>query len=729
MRLQTEYIVLLIVAAVAVAGITLPLGPSSAPHALLIGPVCSDSDGRDPSSVGNVVGVTREGGLYISIDKCLSATSLEEQVCNGVLPGRDVIECGSPCAVGRCLPIAAAIEQPSPLTQSSGTRFGARTNILELNEPLGSVREAFGEQDLPLLRSGTISTRGGSSPYHQYLRFNRSSDFTSQRVVFGEDEGNNVGTFFFVEDGSTLFELLVQFDEGLRSRLDSGRLRDMEDRDINLLGTQYAIVSVLVNTNDVTFTLVGGPGLAEMHEGESRTFIIGPNEYEYTVKVISETTNEILLQVNGITLPKLRPGESAALPDGTLIGVRDIIATAKDEQSSIARVFLGASTLVLRDTNAADDAFSEGGATINNRIIPGSAVKIKMNSIGADRVIDSITYRATADALSGDLYVPPGEGVRRYLRNPEAMLAPGWDIIFNGLEETGTSFLRWNPSGNDEYRLEFTNQEGLRYYMPLMSTRLGGLRFGQASGSAERDLVFIEGSSATDYKIRPQDYVVLSSIDSSLVTSSSPVRSGFPGFSSGHTDNNAFTHILQYGSYDSTNGVLTFTDLASGTKQVTLAGGSGTLIVGGQSYAVNVDSSTGNIVIDQDGDGSFSGSTAVIATQGGALIVLGSSNPASGASVGSTNKMSLTTLQKQFDQSSGDFTLGITIEARAGNRIGISGLEGVTLRYLTSNAQIAQAMDDYGAFYEFLDPSSSTPETLTAEYPSGQRGADVRVVG
>ncbi len=431
----------------------------------------------------------------------------------------------------------------------------------------------------------------------------------------------------------------------------------------------------------------------------------------------------------------------------------------------------------MKDTNFADDLFTAAGATINNELIEDSQVKIK-TTVSTDNTatVQSVTYSLNSNALVGDLFVPPGHGIREYLNEPAGLLAPNWDIRYEGLIDTGVTTIKFNPIGRDEYKLSFTNQEGLNYVIPFLTARdtaVTALRYGDFTSGAHRNLVWYEGFTPQQYPTRLQDYFILSDVTGSgfqdirgglsglgaaninvtinQSNSSSPVN--FPRFTSSQTDNTAFTRVLKYESIDTTNSVLTFTDLATGTKQVSYdAGNNAQLIVGGITYTVNVSASPttsiANLSIDLNGDGFRFNGSAVIATEGGALITLGAANISiSGfnspsffgdGAVGDQINISITTLSKQYDESGSNVFTGIPFQYRATNNLGSDrkgvagdsgfGVHGGDLKLLTSEPVIAQALDKYGAFYELFDPlTTNTPEELTIEYPLSQRGVQVFV--
>jgi len=683
---------------------------------------------------------------------------------------------------------AGTVAGPRVQLLGDSVEIGTPTDLLELNETIGDVRETLTEFDLSILKGGSISTRRGVTKYNQYIKFNKS-DVRSNSVQFGEDEFDNVGHFFHIVDSDYIFDWVLEFEEGFKS--DNGavgdanttntqfNLRDLQDREINILGTTYTIVGTLLDTASTTLRLefLGGPIYDALGEGDKKTYTLNGKEYEVEVVVISESAasgaGEVLLKVNGETLPRLRATETEPTADGTLFGIRDIIPTGKDTQSSVVRFYLGASKIVMKDTNYGDDIFVSAGATINNELIEDSQVKMKA-TVGTDSTttVQSITYRLQSNALVGDMFVPPGHGIREYLNEPAGLLAPSWDIRYEGLIDTGVTTIKFNPIGRDEYKLEFTNQEGLNYVIPFITARdtaVTSLRYGDYTSGNHRNLVWFEGSDPGVYQIRLQDYFILSDVDGSgtidpyggaagLPTSGSgrpfvnatygnTSKIAYPTFTASQTDNTAFTRVLKYESIDTTNSVLTFTDLATGTKQVSYdSGNNAQLIVGGITYIVNVTASptstAANLSIDLNGDSFRYNGTAVIATEGGALLLLGAANNTGTSVFGDVAvegvNVTINTLSKQFDESGTNVFSDIPFEYRTGNNLGITrngivgtsgfGIQAGDLKFLTSEPEIAQALDKYGVFYELFDPlTTNTPEELTIEYPLSQRGVQVFV--
>ncbi|MBI4919391.1 hypothetical protein HY837_05635 [archaeon] len=644
--------------------------------------------------------------------------------------------------------------------------IGSPTDLLEINETIGEIRGSISEFDLGFLKGGSISTSRGVTKYNQYIQFNDSSRDPSKKVIFTEDDFDNVGDFLFFSSGHQVFDWTLEFEEGLISDVSStnsstASLDDLNDREINILGTPYTIVNAVVDTTKnngrVRIDLLGGLTFGQLGENQDKTITLGDEEYKVEVMILSETSGEALIKVNGKLLPKIRPGEAVPLPSGDLFGIRDIITTGKETQSSMVRFYIGASKISFTDNNLADGKFTDGGARVNNEIVEKSAVEIG-SSLSSDRSqlsINHIKYRLNAGGLNGgDVLVPPGHGVREYLTEPEGLLAPVWDIKYNGLSDVPLTTIKIEASGRDEYKLRFTNQEGLTYKIPIASVRLDGtMRHGDSSSGRQRGLWNVETNEADRFFISTEDLIVLSDISSASSTflgNSGQKQLSYSGCvkPSSTSDNTAFTRLLKYQNVVNLSGDIsyTFNDLASGTKQAKgNSTGGFSLIVGGKTYLGIKDKNSDKLSIDVNGDGTFTKHRlSWIATEGGLLIGLNSSPATTPISTGETSAGALgnhscityTTAASQFDeggaQSGGSLSIAIPIE-KSGSGIGLNMNDILGIQKpiaLTSNPTIRQQIDDYGGLFEFFDPSTTgVPQELTYEYPLIQRGGQVIITG
>ncbi|MBI2109602.1 hypothetical protein HYT58_00315 [Candidatus Woesearchaeota archaeon] len=515
--------------------------------------------------------------------------------------------------------------------------IGDGSDLYELRERAGDVRETLTEVELQGLRGGTITTDRGSTEWNQYLRFfSTELDLQFDPIVnFTENDERveDVGDYMFIREGSNasqaFFEYELEFEEGLESDIVSGKLDDLEDEEIVILGQVYSVVDTTVDTSadDVELVMLGGAAFDTLEEGEVKTYTVGGKDYRVEVVIISDVSPEtVTLNVNGEITDQLVEGETEVLKDGTLVGVSDIVSNEAGEAGSgdIVELYVGATKLLVRDNDYTDsDSAFEQRLEVDNENIEDGYVQMKANELTSTQLeIQFIKYRLQADALPGstDLYVSAGHGVREYLDEPEGMIGSKWDIRYEGLSDTGTSIIKFEPSGDDEYNIQFENRQGQIYKVPFLTNEGNIFKY----GDNDDDLVFVEGGLNTTsttgqvaddianqtFNIGDDDYFLLSNQKSAKF------------------DDTAFTNVVRYGSIDTSNKEILFDDEAIGTRKfiytrrdhasataannVSLSEGRFELVFSGNTYTGYIANISGDypITVDMNGNGSIGGGNA-----------------------------------------------------------------------------------------------------------------------
>ncbi len=717
-------------------------------------------DGKDSGNIAIVVGADAKSADTIGALDLAKQLQFDSKVC--------VPDAGSAGSVS---------------VSGDSVEISTSSDLLELRESIGDVRNTLTDVEVSGggLAGGRVTTDEGSTEFNQYLRFFDSANVidNAPRVNFTENEGiadGFVGDYLYIKDSDSptnistaFFEYELEFESGLESAITSSTLPDLEDEEVQILGTTYTIVDTVVDTtnDEITLTFLGGAVYDVLGEGETKTYAIDDKDYEVTVMIIEDVTPATAtFEINGEITKQLQDSQTTTLDDGTLVGVSDIVLNEAGEAGSgdIVEMYLGATKLVLKDTTYTDTTFVQN-VEIDNEDITNAMVQIVAaeQSSATKLEISSIKYRLSADALNGDdVWIEAGHGVREYLDEPQGMLGTEWDIRYEGLDDVQTSILKLDPSGDDEYKLIFENMQGLVYNIPYVSNE-GNYKY----GTNDRDLVFEEGRYNTTAKtagnhtfnIGHLDYFVLSDIDES-----------------NGKDNEAISHVMRYGNYDANNNELKFEDMATGeTRLVTYSTtspvngtlGSGDLNVGGTTYKVYVGNATSGIpplVVDMNANGSAYAEQIRITVNGGGILDLGDHANSTGGtwteyavydgtnlSANWTNTgdllntgvsdMSLITLQEDFDEdgpetvgAAADEFINWTVRTMPNSEVGINKSDfssnGGLHKLLEDedNNDYYTAMSDYGALVTLYDAASSeNPETLTVEYPLSQRGARVFV--
>ena len=167
--------------------------------------------------------------------------------------------------------------------------IGDASDLFEIRERAGDVRETLTEVELQGLRGGTVTTDRGTTEWNQYLRF-FSTDLNIQfdpQVNFTENDERveQVGDFLFIKEGGNtsqaFFEYQLEFEEGLESDVVSSKLDDLEDEELVILGQVYSIVDTVVDTSakQLELTMLGGAAFDTLEEGEVKTYTVNGKDY------------------------------------------------------------------------------------------------------------------------------------------------------------------------------------------------------------------------------------------------------------------------------------------------------------------------------------------------------------------------------------------------------------------------------------------------------------------
>ena|GEM_PF-4864689 len=259
------------------------------------------------------------------------------------------------------------------------------------------------------------------------------------------------------------------------------------------------------------------------------------------------------------------------------------------------RLIGGFGTIDITDT--IDAQFREGGVRVNGQVVDADVRVLGGMRTGDVFGIDSIEYRPKAEAIapSADFDVLPRHGVSEYMKYPQALLTPEFNLFFVGMG-SGYQVPTPNPKTTStpgairlkgtrkQYRLDFATKTG-GYNMDLIALD-PGLKWGSKSGN--RDFIFKE-----NLWIDVQDYFAISS----------------------GTGLNDRSWIMSLNKIQTSNNKVFWRDLAKGqTKEAKYdpVTGQGSMNVGGYDFAFQVNPGGTAIKVDLNNDGAIAASTVQI---------------------------------------------------------------------------------------------------------------------
>ena len=602
-------------------------------------------------------------------------------------------------------------------------QFETSSDILEINERIGSVTETLTEDDLTALKSGIINTGESTSPVRQYLKF---ASGTSALVVYGGyevDDEDMLGSFLKFADGEIIFEYEMEFTQGAESNIDTGVLEDLEGEVLTFLGVPYTIVAAEVDDWDVSLTFLGGQVADTLRDGETKTYTIDGNDYEVSAVFISSGTDESAkLSVNGHITKELNEGETDVLPGDVTIGIQEILT---NQREGIVEFYIGAEKVIMTDSNYSSATWTEGDLEVGGDIVSDGDVQLSFSTVGSDLQLNGIKYRFAADDT---YYVPEGHGIREYLEDEAiGLLVPNWDVKYYGLKTVATKEIKIDSSGDDQYNLVFENVRGDVYEVPLVNTE-ATFKYGNDDDS----LIYTEFLNATPDNwddvntFIPDDaYFAISDKDDA-------------------ESDSAVTTVLRYKSIDDNTGTgtVTFQTLAGESLTFSYDGtpgtdATGTMKVAGKDHIFYVGADEG-LAIDLDASGAVTNADYVnMVAVGGAIIRLPTQTytQATGAMValGTAINVTVTTLENKFDNEDGNVNVtfeitdngddvDVAFDSYEDNLYTMSGLDEDP-----ADEDWSYGMTRYGALIKHYDAGSADADDVVIDYPLSQRGAQVFV--
>jgi len=358
----------------------------------------------------------------------------------------------------------------------------ANSNSTITGEGLYDIETFIGKGEMKALADGTFTTNGGSYGYTQYLYFDKANDERNEVIQYVENSHSDVtADNFVIKSGANIGEYRIEFTSSPQSSVQDTTgaantagtiLDDFENTKISFFGKEYDIVLArrvndgTPNLDDgVKLTLMGGATSGALLEGETTTVSIGADSYEVTLTYVDSTYAKFT--VNGEQTNKLQVGDTYKLSNGKEIGVSEVLYQSYAGGIHSADFFLGASKLVLQDTDITNVASSSelqvGSETIDgaNVIITGSDDNstFQLTGIRVNMTAQDAYYVGTGSKLSSAIIEAGDE--------KELLFTNAWDIEYMGLTEATTHDIKLKSSNDRKYSLQFYDGDNNLVDFPL----------------------------------------------------------------------------------------------------------------------------------------------------------------------------------------------------------------------------------------------------------------------
>jgi len=316
-------------------------------------------------------------------------------------------------------------------------QFRTSADQLEIGENLGNVRDVFTSYELPTLNEGTVSTPLGTTSYQQYLRFLDGGDIAQSSVFLTTNLSGSFGDYLVIPSEPQFMEWEVQFPQGLASRLSTGELYDLRDRQILIMNKTFTIATAHINPGfDIMFLRNAING--SLQEGQTQSYSVGIRNIPMTLVFVNES-GAVKFMSDGEVSPYLSPGTAYSFANGASVFVKNVTVTALGGSSQFA-----VSDMLLTFIDPTPTGYNDfdGTAKMNGQTLNRTKVTVTTSTYANGTVeVSSIKYAIVADPKFGStIYIPRGFGVRDYVKNPAVFISEDLDVKYEGLS--------MNASGN-----------------------------------------------------------------------------------------------------------------------------------------------------------------------------------------------------------------------------------------------------------------------------------------
>lgn len=299
------------------------------------------------------------------------------------------------------LNLQAALSEGSfaPGTSTGASASGENVKIetssqkLHLGSNLTDVRTTkITKSDLPVLlaRKTYRSYDSQTYDYEQEIDVQPNIAFTH---FANNDLNNRVPTVGLnLPSQTSVLNYTLNFLKAAESDVDSsGRLEDLQNTKMWILGKEYTLLNAYNNTgsNSVKLELMAGSATDVVYMNEEKTITV--NGKDYNIKLTFVDSSNAKFEVNGERTGALAKGGTFKLSDGTQIGVRDISYQAFAGGIMSAEISVGAEKLTL-----------EHGATVklNDKDVTGLTASITKGLSGTRQTISAVKIAWKTDDRS-----------------------------------------------------------------------------------------------------------------------------------------------------------------------------------------------------------------------------------------------------------------------------------------------------------------------------------------
>ncbi len=455
------------------------------------------------------------------------------------------------------------------------------SNKLNINEYVDSVLPSVGSADLPdTLQSGSITNEYGNFSYTQ--RLNMPDSARVQLAADPDDPYAEARPYLVFARGGNGYFYKLKFSPALVvNRNDGGVLSGLVNKEIELLGKPYEVISATASAYAIDLSLIEMAVEDWLAEGDTNTYDVSGKSYKVTIDYAGSTGTK--LTINNEITALLRKGDAYRLSDGMYIAVTSIVTSETAGGLRSVNFILGKNKIGITDPDTTSS--HNGYLTFNG---------VDLVAVRADIFANPVTQISEINiwySPSEKVYVDPDSKASVKADEVEAQKGTflnSIDFLYPDLNVPSIEIIELAPSDAHNYKLLFTNKAGLVYDIGAFAFNTNSsvtpkyIFNGRFDGDAQYVLHLYEGWVKND------EAFVVSKDGYSRVLQFKEVQPG----------ENRLDNV----------GFVKFKDLGNGDiYEVAYSNLQGALAFDGNTYKFKVssDSSSALVIVDMNGQGSY----------------------------------------------------------------------------------------------------------------------------
>lgn len=224
-------------------------------------------------------------------------------------------------------------------TDGDSYKFEKSSTKLHLGDDLTSIKSELNEDEMPVLLNDGVYTDDNNDEFD----FTQTITMTSANLTMFDDsdysrDDPTVG--FKYASGASVLSYTLEFT-------DEPKIADLDTTDLTIMGKDYYVLETSNTDSATTLTLLDSASSAIIAEGETTTITSGGKTYTVSIEFVD--SNSAKLNVNGEITNDISSSQTYKLDDGSYLGLKEILYSAKDTGISKVEFSIGNGKLVLGD--------------------------------------------------------------------------------------------------------------------------------------------------------------------------------------------------------------------------------------------------------------------------------------------------------------------------------------------------------------------------------------------